>query len=68
MSENEIEKNFYTVKELAEILGISRVSVFKRVKQGSILGQRWGRNFIILKKDIDLKKLFAQVKTNKKPS
>ena len=68
MGESEIEKNFYTVKELAEILGISRISVFKRVKQGSIKGQRLGRNFIILKKDINIKQLFTQVKTNKHPS
>jgi excisionase family DNA binding protein len=68
MSEGKIEKNFYTVKELADLLGISRISVFKRVKQGSIKGQRLGRNFIILKKDINLKNLFKIVKTNKSPS
>ncbi len=68
MSEGGIEKNFYTVKELADLLGISRVSVFKRVKQGSIIGQRLGRNFIILKRDINLKNLFKIVKTNKIPS
>ncbi len=60
-----IEKNFYTVSELAEVLGISRISVFKRVRQGSINGQKLGRNFIILKKDIDIKKLFKIIKTNK---
>jgi len=65
MSQDKIEKNFYTVKELADLLGISRVSVFKRVKQGSIRGQRLGRNFIILKRDINLKNLFKIVKTNK---
>jgi len=68
MSGDKIEKNFYTVKELAEILGISRISVFKRVKQGSIKGQRLGRNFIILKKDINIKQLFKIIKTNKHPS
>lgn len=67
MSTGEIEKNFYTVKELADLLGISRISVFKRVRQGSIKGQRLGRNFIILKKDINLKNLFKTVKTNKIP-
>jgi len=68
MSGDKLEKNFYTVKELAEILGISRISVFKRVKQGSIKGQRWGRNFVILKKDINIKDLFKIVKTNKTSS
>ena len=68
MSQGKIEKNFYTVKELADLLGISRISVFKRVKQGSIKGQRLGRNFIIFKKDANLKNLFKVVKTNKIPS
>jgi len=63
-----IEKDFYTIKELAEALGISRISVFKRVRQGSIRGQKMGRNFVIFKKDVDLKKLFTEVKTNKTPS
>lgn len=67
MGEVKIEKNFYTVSELAKLLGISRISVFKRVRQGSIKGQKLGRNFIILKKDIDLKNLFKIVKTNKIP-
>ncbi len=56
------EKDFYTIKELAEILGISRISVFKRVRQGSINGQKMGRDFIIFKKDIDLKKLLSTIK------
>jgi excisionase family DNA binding protein len=56
------EENFYTVKELAELLGISRISVFKRVRQGSIKGQKMGRNFVIFKRDVDLKKLTAIIK------
>lgn len=60
-----IKKNFYTVSELAKLLGISRISVFKRVKQGSIKGQKLGRNLIILKKDINFKELFKIIKTNK---
>ena len=61
MKEIKIEKNFYTIKELAELLGISRISVFKRVRQGSINGQKLGRNFVVFKKDVDLKKLFAEI-------
>ena len=45
-------KKFYTTTELAEILGISRVAVFKRIKNGSIKAQKIGRNFVIYKKDI----------------
>jgi len=56
------EKDFYTITELAKLLGISRVSVFKRVKRDSIKGQKMGQNFIIFKKDIDLKKILAEIK------
>jgi len=56
------EKDFYTITELAKLLKISRVSVFKRVRQGSIKGQKMGYNFIIFKKDLDLKELKAIIK------
>jgi len=56
------EKDFYTITELAKLLGISRVSVFKRVRRDSIKGQKMGCNFIIFKKDIDLKRLSAEIK------
>lgn len=45
------EKDFYTTKELAAILGISRVAVFKKIKNGTIKAQKIGRNFVISKKD-----------------
>ena len=62
MNDQLIKKDFYTISELAKLLGISRVSVFKRVRNGSIKGQKMGYNFIIFKKDIDLKKLNAIIK------
>lgn len=45
-------KEFLTVKELADILGISRVAVFKKIKKGQVKAQKMGRNFVIFKKDI----------------
>jgi excisionase family DNA binding protein len=57
-------KDFYTTPELAELLGISRISVFKRVRQGSIKGYRMGRNFVVFKKDVDIKKLKLTIKHN----
>lgn len=56
------EKDFYTTPELAKLLGVSRISVFKRVRQGSIKGQKIGRDFVIFKKDVDLNKLVAEIK------
>ena len=46
------EKEFFSTTELAQILGISRVAVFKRIKRGEIKAIKVGRNFVINKKDI----------------
>jgi len=64
MAKLAVEKDFYTTVELAELLGISRISVFKRVKQGSIKGYKAGRDLIVFKKDIDLRRLKLIIKHN----
>lgn len=38
-------KEYVTIPELAKILGISRIAVYNRVKQGKIPATRIGRNF-----------------------
>jgi excisionase family DNA binding protein len=48
----ENKKDFYTVKELADILKISRIAVFNKIKKGQVPAHKVGRNFIILKKNI----------------
>ncbi|OGX16066.1 MAG: hypothetical protein A2166_05505 [Omnitrophica WOR_2 bacterium RBG_13_41_10] len=40
-------KELITTAELAKILGISRIAVFKRIKRGQIKAIRVGRNFVI---------------------
>lgn len=45
-------KDFYTTAELAELLKVSRVAVFNRIKRGDIKAHKMGRNFIIFKKDL----------------
>ena len=42
-----IKKEFYTIAELAEILGISRIAVYKKVKKGQIKARKIGRNYAI---------------------
>jgi len=56
------ERDFYTTKELSEILKISRQSVLKRLNNGSIKASKMGRNFVIFKKDVDLNKLKSIIK------
>ncbi len=43
---------YLTLSELAKLLGISRVAVFKKVKSGEIKAIRIGRNFAIPKKNL----------------
>ncbi len=57
-----MEKDFYTTKELATILKISKQSVLKRIHRGNIKAQKTGRDFIIFKKDINLKKLNEEIR------
>jgi len=46
------QKDYYTVSELAQLLGISRIAVFKKIKKGQIKAIKIGRNFAIPKKEI----------------
>lgn len=45
-------KPFLSTTEAAEILGISRVGVFKRIKRGQLPAKKIGRNYIIQLKDL----------------
>lgn len=47
-----VSRDFYTTAELAKILGISRVSVFNKIKNGDIKAQKMGRNFVIFKEEV----------------
>jgi len=46
-------KQYYTGPEVAKLLGISRIAVFKQIKQGKIKASKIGRNYIIERKDIE---------------
>jgi excisionase family DNA binding protein len=45
-------KEFLTTTELAKILGISRIAVFKKIKKGQIKAMRIGKNFVIPKNSL----------------
>lgn len=40
---------YISIAELAKILGISRIAVYKKVKQGKIKAMRIGRSFAVSK-------------------
>ena len=45
-------KKFISTTELAKILGISRIAVYKKIKSGKIKATKVGRDFVIDKKDL----------------
>jgi len=46
------ESEYITIPELAKMLGMSRIAVFKKVKRGEIMAIRIGRNYAIPKKGL----------------
>jgi len=52
-NKNMEKKDYYSTSELAEILGISRVAVFKKIKKGNIKAIKIGRIFAIPKKEVE---------------
>ena len=40
-------KKYFSVPELAKILGISRIALYKKVVSGEIKAQKIGRNYAI---------------------
>lgn len=50
MKDINIENNdFLTVKQLADILDISRVAVFNKIKRGQLIAEKVGKTYLIPK-------------------
>lgn len=47
-----MDKQQYSTGEVAEILGISRTAVFKKIKDGTLPAQKVGRNYVVALKDL----------------
>jgi len=47
------DAQYISIPELARLLGVSRISVFKKVKQGEIKAVKIGRNYAILRGALD---------------
>jgi excisionase family DNA binding protein len=47
-----MKNNTLSTIEVAKILGISRVAVFKKIKAGKIKARKVGRNFVISRSDL----------------
>ena len=47
------KSDYITIPELAKILGLSRIAIFKRVKKGAIKAVKIGRNYAIPRAYVD---------------
>ena len=48
----DMDKQQFSTIELARILGISRIAVFKKIKSGEIKAKKIGRNFVVNRSDL----------------
>ncbi|MCL4405474.1 MAG: helix-turn-helix domain-containing protein [Patescibacteria group bacterium] len=46
------DKEFLSTIEAARVLGVSRITVFNKIKKGQIKAVKIGRNFVIRKQDV----------------
>jgi excisionase family DNA binding protein len=47
------KKDYYTTTEIAGLLGISRIAVFKKIKKGQINASKIGRSYAIPKSELE---------------
>lgn len=47
------EKQYYSAPEIAKLMGVSRIAVFKKIKSGQIQADKVGRNYIIPKEEYE---------------
>ncbi|MDD3301759.1 MAG: helix-turn-helix domain-containing protein [Patescibacteria group bacterium] len=45
-------KDYFTVKEFADLTNVSRVAIFNKIKTGKIKAEKIGRNYIIYRKNL----------------
>jgi len=45
-------KDFFSTAEVANVLRVSRIAVFKRIKSGEIKAMKIGRSYIISKEEV----------------
>lgn len=46
-------KNYYSAPEIAKLLGVSRVAIFKKIRNGKIRAEKIGRNYIIPREEYE---------------
>lgn len=52
MAEKNFEKDYISVSQAAQLTGMSRVAVFKKIKKGEIRATKVGRAYVVDKKSL----------------
>jgi len=47
-----VKAKYFTIPQLAEMLGISRIAVYRKIKSGQIKAARIGKNLVISDRDV----------------
>ena len=53
MSSRPDDQKYITIPRLAELLGVSRIAVYRRVKKGEIPAMRIGRTYVITDRTVN---------------
>ncbi|KKT01258.1 MAG: hypothetical protein UW07_C0039G0016 [Candidatus Nomurabacteria bacterium GW2011_GWF2_43_8] len=48
-----INKKYFSAPEMAELLGVSRTAIFKKIKSGAIKSEKVGRNYVIPREEYE---------------
>lgn len=48
-----VNEAFLSVPEVAQLMHVSRVAVFKKIKAGQLRAEKVGRNYVISRKDLE---------------
>lgn len=47
-----LNKKYFSTSEAAQILRLSRIAVFNRIKKGALKAEKVGRNYIVHREDL----------------
>ena len=53
MTKNEPQKHWISTTKAAELLGVSRITVFNKIKQGILKAEKIGRNYVISTEEVN---------------
>jgi excisionase family DNA binding protein len=63
-----MEREYFSLPEAAVMLGISRIAVFKKVKQGRLAAIKFGRNWAVRLGDIEKAKNAPRLRPGRPPA